>query len=646
MKGSEILAFAAPAVAILCLSLADGGYGLEARCIAGIGAWLLVILLIASGVGSKLVLGRLVYFSVGVILALAALSFASSLWSGSVERSFFEAERVLVYLGMFIAVLLIAQTAQLRQRFAEGLTFAVGVVAVLALISRLAPDILTASNPDPIGARLHFPLGYWNADGTLFGIGLVLLAWMSRNGSTAFFRWISMATAPAALLALYFTYSRGGLLAAILGGGLLIAFSHHRLWHLFVIAISALATVPAIILIQDRRELADGVLGQAAKDQGATVGIALIVGIVLSLVAFGLLNRVRDRNSPLGKRAVGFSRDLRTLRVIGGALAVIAIGLLLAVGGRTWDSFASPDLAFPDRPEEHFSQLSGAGRNDFWRVAIDSFEDKPILGSGAGTYEFDWELRRSIDVPVQDAHSLYLEMFAELGIVGGLLILALVGGLIWIGISAWRGASGRERELCSALLAAMITFAVGAAFDWFWEIPALGAVFFLCAGVLVSVRSAQLAAVDFGVERPDRGSSYGIALAGLALGWISIAAMVGPLLMQRELTMSQEAAASGDIQTAFNRAQTARSIQPWAATPYVQLGGLAELRGGYTIAEKFYEQATAREGDNWQLWYLRSRAAYSAGDAGASALMFERARQLNPRAPELQQSSPAVETTP
>ena len=45
------------------------------------------------------------------------------------------------------------------------------------------------------------------------------------------------------------------------------------------------------------------------------------------------------------------------------------------------------------------------------------------LGHGAGTYEFSWDQLRSIDLTVIDAHSLYLEAFAELGLLGGLLVL-------------------------------------------------------------------------------------------------------------------------------------------------------------------------------------------------------------------------------
>ena len=126
-----------------------------------------------------------------------------------------EADRVLVYLGFFLAAFLIAQTDERRQRFAEGLAIAVALVALLGLGSRLLPHVLeVAEARSAAGPRLRYPLGYWNANGAIFGIAVALLLWTSRRarlerrcaGSRS-------RRCPAVLLALYFTYSRGGLLA-------------------------------------------------------------------------------------------------------------------------------------------------------------------------------------------------------------------------------------------------------------------------------------------------------------------------------------------------------------------------------------------------------------------------------------------------
>ena len=196
---------------------------------------------------------------------------------------------------------------------------------------------------------------------------------------------------PAVLLTLYFTYSRGGLLSLVVAVLCLLVLSRDRLWLLATLAIAALATLPAVLAVQDRRELADNLGGQAMADQGATVLLILLGGIALALAA---LRGAATPGSPRGRltgRALEMSRNPSLLRWMALAGAVVAVGVTIAVGGRAWDQFSSPDLQFPDQPEKHFGQLSGAGRHDFWRVSIDAFGERPLLGGGAGTYEFSWE---------------------------------------------------------------------------------------------------------------------------------------------------------------------------------------------------------------------------------------------------------------
>lgn len=611
---------------------------MSARHIAGLAVWLVVVGVLALGWAARAKLGRPLYLALGLIGGLALLSAVSSIWSGSVELSVIEADRVLVYLGFFLAAFLIAQTGEKRQRFGEGLAIAVAAVVLLGLASRLLPHVLEVSSSLGSGPRLRYPLGYWNANGAMCGIAIALLLWTSRRASSAALRWLSVALIPAILLALYFTYSRGGLLSLAVAATALLALSRDRLWLLATLAIGAVGVLPAVLAVQARHSLANNVASQTSVEQGATVLLFLLAGVALALLLFAGLRRTEGRRGRLTGRALELSRNPVLLRRTALIAAIAAIAVTVAVGGRAWHQFSSSDIQFPDNPEQHFSQLSGAGRYDFWRVAIDAFGEKPILGTGAGTYVFSWEQHRSIDMPVRDAHSLYLEAFAELGIVGGLLTLAMVGALLWIGFSAWRASPHPQRERNAALFAAMLAFAVGAAFDWFWEIAGLGAVFFLAAGVLVSVRCDQLASPAAGSPRQAsraEGRRYGLAMLGLAVAWIAAIALVGPLLVDREIKDSQHAAAAGDLASAVEHANAARSIEPWAASPYLQLGLLAELRHEYPVAEERLTQAIEREDRNWQLYYLRARVRGEAGDQAGARADLEQAKRLNPRAPKL-----------
>jgi hypothetical protein len=383
-----------------------------------------------------------------------------------------------------------------------------------------------------------------------------------------------------------------------------------------------------VLAVQARRSLADSVANQAAVDQGLTVLLILLAGTALALALFAGLRALERREGRLTGHAVRLSRSPVLLKRLAIAAALVAIGIAIVFGGRVWDQFSSTDLQFPNHPESHFGQIDGAGRHDFYRVAVDSFGEKPLLGHGAGTYEFSWERLRSIDIPVHNAHSLYLEAFSELGLVGGLVVLGLFGALLWTGFGAWRAATGARRELCAALLAAMAAFAVGAAFDWFWEIAALGAVFFLAAGVLVAIRCEQFAARTTRRKRDER--RYGLAVSGLIIAWIAAIGLVGPLLVQHELKSSQHAAADGNLAGAVSHAGTARSIEPWAASPYVQLGLLAQLQGELPVASERLTQAIEREDRNWQLYYLRSKVEHEAGEAARARADLAKAHELNP----------------
>ena len=625
-------ALIAPSLLIVGLALAGGGYEVGARHIAGLAAWLVVVALLVFGAVSRAGVGRPLYLVAGLIGGLSFLCAISSLWSGSSELSVIEADRVLVYLGVFLATFLIAQTDERRQRFAEGLAIAAALVALLALGSRLLPHLLDFADSLGDGPRLGYPLGYWNADGAMFGIGAALLLWASRHAVSTALRWLAVGALPIVLLALYFTYSRGGLLALAVACGCLIALSRDRLWLLATLAIGVLGALPAVLAVQARRSLADNVASQASVDQGVTVLAILLGGTALALALFGALRWVERRDGRRTGRAVELSRNPAVLKGVALGIAVAAIVAAIAVGGRAWDQFSSSDVQFPQRPEQHFSDLSGAGRHDFWRVAIDAFGEEPLIGHGAGTYEFSWEQHRSIDLPVHNAHSLYLEAFAELGLIGGLLVLAMVGSVLWFGFSAWRNAPHPARERYAALLAVAVAFAIGAGLDWFWEIAGLGAVFFLAAGVLVAARCEQLALDPWREPAPENGRRYRLAVAGLAVAWIATIGLVGPLLVDREIDASHSAAAAGNVPSAVDHAERARSIEPWAASPYVQLGLLAELQGDYQGAIVHFTHAIDREDHNWQWYYLRSRVEHEAGEEAPTEADLERARELNPRA--------------
>lgn len=617
------------------LALTGGGFSLSSRHIAGLAVWLLIVALLALGAAGRTFLAKPFYWAAGLILGLAIWSAISSLWSGSVELSVTEADRVLVYLGVFVAAFLLAQTNQRRQRFGEGIAIALAGLAILALATRLLPHVFDLSFEKAKGTRLQYPLGYWNADAIVFSFAATLLTWMSRRSLSTALRWIAVGVLPAVLLALFFTHSRGGILTLVVGAGTLIVLSRDRLWYLATLLIAAIFTMPAVLAVHSRPELANNYNFPPIVGQGLVVGGILLLGIAATLLCFWGLRRLERGDSGAIRRALAISRDRRVLGGIG-IVILVAIAIAAALYGNTaWHKFTSTDLG---NNSAGIAEASSRGRTQFWEVALEGFSEKPLTGHGAGTYQFTWDQLRPIPMSNTQAHSLYLQALDELGIVGALLALGMVLALLYIGFEAWRHASGRERELYAVLLGVSLAFAVGAAYDWFWQLAMVGAVFFMATGTLVAARcgqiwrARQIARTREGAaaERGDEDRRFGLVVVGLVIAWLTMIALIGPLLVDHEIHASTTAAENSELESARNHANTAKSIEPWAATPYLQLGLIARLEGNDGEAIERFGQAIDREEENWSLYYLRAVALHEMGKKEAAQADLAEARRLNP----------------
>ena len=541
---------------------------------------------------------------------------------------------MLVYLGVFLAAFLLAQTNQRRQRFGEGVAIALTSLALLALATRLLPHVFNLSFDESKGTRLQYPLGYWNADAIVFSFAAAMQLWMSRRSLSTVLRWLSVAALPAVLLALYFTHSRGGVLTLIVATGTLIVLSRDRLWYLATLLIGAVLTMPAVLLTHSYTELSNNFDFPPLVGQGLRVGGLLIVCSALMALAFWALRRAEAGDPPAVARTLEISRDRRVLRgvAIVGLVAVVIAGIVY--GSTAWDKFTSSDLG----SASSLTEASSRGRSQFWDVALEGFSEKPIVGHGAGTYEFAWDQLRTLHMANTQAHSLYLQALDELGIVGGLLALGLVLFLLWVGYTAWRGAGGRERELYAVLLGVSLAFAVGVAYDWFWQLAMIGSVFFMATGILVAARCGQLwragaaARAREGVEVEVNAESrrFGLTIVGLAVAWLTMLALTGPLLVDHEIHESTNAAEAQEFESAVSHADTARSIEPWASTPYLQLGLLAQAEGKYPEAIGRFGEAISREDHNWVLYYLRAKAEHQAGQNEAAQNDLNEAKHLNP----------------
>jgi hypothetical protein len=355
----------------------------------------------------------------------------------------------------------------------------------------------------------------------------------------------------------------------------------------------------------------------------AVVLVALVVGVIEAGIAAA------------GRRGIGPRPTVsrRTTMRLLGAAAVVLVAAGIAVDGpqrieNGWNTFKAPAGPSAGDTIQRFSSASGNGRYQYWSAAVDAGKGEPLTGVGPGTWEFVWSKDGTLPGFVRDAHSLYLESFAELGIVGLLLICSLFGAVLVMAFRRTRRAPPEIRVALAGATAACAAFATAAALDWSWELPVIPvAVMFLIAAIATCERPT--------VERAGgaQRSRFGFVAAAL-LGAIAVAL---PLPGQLLIRSSQDSFNSGNLLQALDRAEAASDWQPWAAAPLVQEALVLEQDGQLQTAQRAATEAVRHEPGNWRNWYVLARLAFHLGDTATARHAAEIARELNPRSPLLAQ---------
>ena len=234
---------------------------------------------------------------------------------------------------------------------------------------------------------------------------------------------------------------------------------------------------------------------------------------------------------------------------------------------------------------------------------------------------------------VRDAHSLYVETLGELGAVGFLCLLgALATGLV-AGVCRLRRSEGSERVLIAALLAGFAAWLVAVGIDWIWELTAVGIVGVLLLGLLTGPATAQGGPKPVAELPRTTRRRFAVGVAAVLVVWTLIIAQAIPLLTHVKISASQEAVRAGNAERALGNAEDARRLQPWAASPYLQLALVREAIDDLPGAHAAIEDAIERDPLDWRLWLVRARIETNSGDIAAARESLSRAAALNPRSP-------------
>ncbi len=315
------------------------------------------------------------------------------------------------------------------------------------------------------------------------------------------------------------------------------------------------------------------------------------------------LTAVRGTLRAVVLAAVGVNAVVLVLTASTGAVGALVLGLAAAAvlaGGRLRVAGIATALVLAVGAVALFG---GHERGDFWSVAAGAAADRPVLGTGAGTFAQVWLEERDAPRAALAAHSLYLETLSEQGPVGLALLLAALAAPLAV-------ARRSHRPLVAG---AYVAFLGHAAIDWAWDLTGVALVALAAGASLLLETRARPASP----ARPGRWVGVAAAVAVLALvGW------VGALSLERASASLRE----GEARRAADRAETAATLAPWASEPWLVASNARLLAGERGAAAAAARRGLERDAHDWRLW-----AALAAASEGAEKeRALARARSLNP----------------
>ncbi|MFI4978135.1 MAG: O-antigen ligase family protein [Solirubrobacterales bacterium] len=556
----------------------------------------------------------------GLVL-YAAFQLVSVLWSHATARTLDSYDRTLLYVLAFVLFGSVRYTRQRASWLLRAVVAGLAAVCLIGLISRVLPHAWPTASSF-YANRLNYPLTYWNAEGMVAAmvliLGLHICADRSEHWSV---RVLAAAVLPGVAATLLLTFSRGAIGVAVIG---LLAYCLLTRLHTLPTALLALAPPTAIAL----RSAWDATLLATTKPTSAAAvaqgrHVAVVVGACM--LGAGLLRGallLLDR--PIADLPLVRTPPRRAVRVgIGAATTVIVVACALALGAgglaqREYDKFVhSKGEAHGAQTRERLSDPANNGRLSLWKAAVRIYDSQKLRGTGAGTYQQYYFRYRTEAQYVTDAHSLYLQSLAELGLVGFVLILVVVLGVLG-GLAA--RIRGPDRALYAALFAMALAWAVHQAFDWDWQMPAVTLGLFILAGLALA--------------RPKDGR---VGRSGLpanrtlvALGWLILA--VAPLLVSTSYARVQrsgQAMKRGDCVSAKREALSSLALSAKRPQAYAIIG-VCDLQQGFAqAAVPAMAEAVSLEPESWEEQYWLAVARAAAGIDPRSAI--RRALELDPR---------------
>ena len=418
----------------------------------------------------------------------------STLWSFGPDLSWIAFDVAAFYLAV-MAVVGCTPVRRLQLRLAGwGFLVVETAVGVYAFLGKGLPDVVRHAYTY---ARLDSPIGYWNVLALVMVMGVVVAVSLAGDRTLhPVARSVAAAAAVPMGFTFFFTFSRGGWVALAVA---LVVY--------FVLTTTRLASLASLVAV------AAPVAAVVWRLRGldtlftATTDAALRTAQGHTLLRWALLALAISAGVQAGlallQGAVAWPRWSRI--AAGAAVLVVLVGISAGAswryveprGGVAWVrervhvALSDSDTRSTTNQADRLVSLN-TGRPPLWREALEQSRHDRSTGTGAGTFAFTHYRFRDTAGVVRHAHSQWLNVLSELGVVGLVLfVLAVVLALAACIGDPFAGRRDPLRPLVVAMQASVLAFVVHLSWDWDWDMAAVGALAFLFIGVAASYLATQ-----------------------------------------------------------------------------------------------------------------------------------------------------------
>jgi len=250
--------------------------------------------------------------------------------------------------------------------------------------------------------------------------------------------------------------------------------------------------------------------------------------------------------------------------------------------------------------------LSGQARLYMYRNTIEMIKHHFFLGAGFGNFKYvypryrdrgEWTLS-GLNTRVEQAHNEYLQILSEVGLIGFLafvLILGGAGGMSWF-IFRWADSS-RHVYIHLVLVVGIVATLVQSFFDFNLQNPASGVMFWMMIGFLeviyhsVKKSQSQQDSLPIGPFLPSKRSRWMIGI-GIGVAFIlGVFFSVRPVLGDRYLKWGRFFQEHKDWGRAYDHLEKASVFSPYHFDVFFHLGQTSDHLKDYDGAVNYYKRA-------------------------------------------------------